>query len=223
MNPLTLNAVALGIFCMTLSVLLGPYLHLSPLLSTGTIFGMLCALTIDATGFQSRGLTLTLDSIAQRWPPYRKRVVHHEAGHFLVAYLLDLPIESYSLSAWEAMKHRDNAYGGVVLGLPSHEPPTDWVTSNLEKLCAVWVAGGMAEELQYGSVEGDTDDRQQLRQTLKQWGHDPARYERQAQRFARQLLQEHWVSYQTLVPALVARKTVAECCAVIEQSKSRVV
>jgi hypothetical protein len=223
MNPLALNAVALGIFGMTLSVLLGPYLHLSPLLSSGTIFVVLCALTIDSTGFQSRGLTLTLDAIAQRWPPYRQRIVHHEAGHFLVAYLLDLPIESYSLSAWEAMRHSNNAYGGVALVPPTHEPTSAWITTNLEKLCTVWVAGGMAEELQYGSIEGDTDDRRQLRQTLKQLGRNPLLYEPQAQRRARQLLQDHWASYQALVPELTARRTVAECCTVIEKSKPLVV
>ncbi len=48
---------------------------------------------------------LALDSLARVLnPSYTKRVALHEAGHFLVAYLLGLPPKDYTLSAWSAFQ-----------------------------------------------------------------------------------------------------------------------
>ncbi|HEY9827493.1 MAG TPA: ATP-dependent Zn protease, partial [Stenomitos sp.] len=216
MNQLSLNAIALSLFGMTLFVLVGPFLNISPLWSVGTILLVLSAVTVDAFQFQSVGLTLLLDAIAQKLPPYRNRVVCHEAGHFLVATLLELPIETYTLSVWEAMRQDVPHYGGVVLQTPDGDS-TEWLKANIEKLCAVWVAGGIAEELTYGSSQGDADDLQQLRQTLKRLGLSLNLYEQKAKRLARQLLQTQQASFQALIPKLAARDSVSECCQVIQQ------
>lgn len=46
---------------------------------------------------------LALDSIARVISKdYDRRVALHEAGHFLVAYLVGLPPKDYTLSAWSA-------------------------------------------------------------------------------------------------------------------------
>ncbi len=104
MNPLTLNAIALSIFTMTLGVLIGPAIHLSPSWVALTTLVVLSAATFDAFQFESRGLTLLLDAIAQLSPRYRQRILHHEAGHFIAAYVLQLPIQDYTLSVWEAYR-----------------------------------------------------------------------------------------------------------------------
>ena len=36
------------------------------------------------------------------FPAYKQKVIQHEAGHFLLAYLLGCPIQGYFLSAWDA-------------------------------------------------------------------------------------------------------------------------
>jgi hypothetical protein len=218
MNQLTLNAIALSIFAMTLSVLLGPFLNISPFLSTGLTFVVLSAVTFDAFRFQSLGLTFVLDTFAQLFPGFRQRILHHEAGHFLVAHLLDLPIESYALSVREALQQGTPGQGGVRLKPLEGNPDPIWVKNNATKLCTVWVAGGIAEGLKHRSVQGNEDDMQQLRSTIKALGLNVALYERQAKIDATQLIQQYWPSYEALVALLEQRRSVAECSAGIDQA-----
>jgi hypothetical protein len=219
MNPLTLNAIALSVFGMTLAALIGPYLHISPGLSAGVILVGLSAVTIDGFQFQSLGLTLLLDTLAQLSPHHRQRVLHHEAGHFLAASLLDLPVQSYSLSVWEAFRKGNVKQGGVLLDQPSDIASSDWLKSNIDHLCTVWVAGGIAEDLKYGSIQGNEDDLRQLRQSLSYLGLNIKHHEQQATRRARQLLTENWHIYESLISQMEMRQPTAECCKVIEQLK----
>jgi hypothetical protein len=220
MNQLTLNAIALSIFAMTLSVLLGPFLNISPFLSTGLTFVVLSAVTFDAFRFQSLGLTVALDTFAQLFPGYRQRILHHEAGHFLVAHLLDLPIESYALSVREALQQGRGGQGGVRLKPLEGDPDPSWIKINATKLCAVWAAGGIAEGLKHRSVQGNEDDMQQLRSTIKALGFSVTLYERQGKIDAAQLIQQNWPSYEALVVLLQQRRSIAECCTGIDQVKS---
>jgi hypothetical protein len=219
MNQLTLNAIALSVFAMTLSILLGPFFNLSPFISTGLTFFILSAVTFDSFRFQSLGLTVVLDTLAQLSPGYRQRILHHEAGHFLVAHLLDLPIESYSLSVREALQQGVPGQGGVRLRQIELDQHPSWLKENVAKLCAVWAAGGIAEALKHGSTQGNEDDMQQLRRTIKALGLNVALYERQAKIDAKQLIQQYWQSYESLVPLLEQRCSVSECCAAIDQEK----
>jgi hypothetical protein len=217
MNQLTLNAIAISVFGMTLSVLLGPLLNISPSLSAGVILVGLSAVTLDGLQFNSIGLTLLLDSLARLSPRYKQRVLHHEAGHFLAAYLLDLPIESYTLSVWDAFRKGNAQQGGILLEQPPDIIASGWLKSNIDKLCIVWVAGGIAEDLKYGSIEGNEDDLRTLRRSLSSLGLNTQRYEEQAKRQARQLLNENWPTYEALVIQMEMSQTPAECCRVIKQ------
>ncbi len=82
------------------------------------------------------------------------------------------------------------------------------------------MAGGVAETLVYGTAAGDAGDRQQLAQILGQMGLNKVTHEAQAQRQARQLLQQHWACYQALLPLLANRAPVAECYEVLNQMTS---
>lgn len=49
------------------------------------------------------GEALVVDTLGRViYPSYRDRVTLHEAGHFLVAYLVGLLPRAYTLSAWDA-------------------------------------------------------------------------------------------------------------------------
>lgn len=49
------------------------------------------------------GEALVVDTLGRIiYPSYRDRVTLHEAGHFLVAYLVGLLPRAYTLSAWDA-------------------------------------------------------------------------------------------------------------------------
>jgi hypothetical protein len=207
------------VFGMTLSILLGPFFNLSPFVPTGLTFIILSAVTFDSFRFQSLGLTVVLDTLAQLFPGYRRRILHHEAGHFLVAHLLGLPIESYTLSVREALQQGIPGQGGVRLKQIERGQNPNWLQENVTKLCAVWAAGGITEALKHGSTQGNEDDMQQLRRTVKALGLNVALYERQAKIDVKQLVQQHWPSYERLVPLLEQRRSVSECCAAIDQEK----
>jgi hypothetical protein len=221
MNQITLTAISISVFGMTLSVLLGPFLHISPGLSAGIILVGLSAVTLDGLQFNSVGLTLLLDSLARLSPRYKQRVLHHEAGHFLAAYLLDLPIHSYSLSVWEAFRKGNAQQGGILLDQPADIVTSGWLKSNIDKLCTVWVAGGIAEDIRYGSIEGNEDDIQTLRKSLFSLGLNIQLYEEQAKRQARRLLKENWQTYEALVIQMEMRQTSAECRSAIEAFKHK--
>jgi hypothetical protein len=48
------------------------------------------------------------ESVYQRlFPDYKRKIIAHEAGHFLVAYLLGLPLRGCIVNAWDARKLGD--------------------------------------------------------------------------------------------------------------------
>lgn len=215
MNQLFLNAIAWVIFVMTSSILLGPLVNLPFAWPASLTVGLLGLATVDTLGFQSRGTTLFLDWFAQNSPHYRQRILHHEAGHFLVAHLLGLPVKGYTLSAWEAWRQGHQGQGGVRVDAPDFEDYASMLQT-LDRYCAVWMAGSVAESLVYDSIEGGTDDRQTLREIVTQLNFDVTIKERQAQQQARQLLRNNWKTYEALVAAMARRASVANCCQLID-------
>ncbi|MDF5733218.1 MAG: ATP-dependent Zn protease [Rhizonema sp. PD38] len=225
MNQVALNLTAISIFLITLSVLLGPYLHISPAvpaIATVTILGLG---TLDNLSLQGKGSNLFLDLIAGFSREYRERILHHEAGHFLVAYLLGIPITGYTLSAWEALKQKQPGQGGVSFDdgeLASELNLGKIGVQKLDRYCTIWMAGIVAETLVFDNAEGGADDKSKLAGVLKSLGFSSSAYE-QKQRFfslqAKNLLQENWLAYQALVNVMRQRASVIECQNAIEGSR----
>lgn len=217
MNQAGFNTLAILIGSVTFAALLGPLLEISPLWPSLITASLLGLVTVDTLGFQGQGITLLFDWLAQRSPQHRDRILHHEAGHFLAAHLLGIPITGYSLSAWEALQAGQPGQGGV-----QFEPPN--LTQNslpaelLQRYCTVWMAGGAAEVLVYDSVTGGEDDLNRLRTTLSRLGLAWQPQERAAVLQAHQLLQSHWSTYEALVTAMARRDSVAQCRQIIEQT-----
>jgi hypothetical protein len=111
MQQTALNIIAIGVFTMTLSCLLGPILNISPTIPAMATLGIMGLATVDTLSWNNRGVTLLLDVFST--PQQRQRVIHHEAGHFLTAYFLGIPVTGYSLTAWEALKQGQSGRGGV--------------------------------------------------------------------------------------------------------------
>jgi len=214
MNQIGLNTVAILIFGLTLSVLLGPWLQIPPILPAGAVFLGLGAFTMDTLGFQGRGTTLLLDWLAQRSPAYRQRVLHHEAGHFLAARLLEIPVTGYTLSAWENLQQGQAGQGGVSFAPLETESLTPQL---LDRYCTVWMAGAAAEFLVYDSVEGGDEDRQKLRSLMASLRQEWQQKERWAGLQAKTLLEENWQAYEALVEAMGKRMPVQDCCRMLEQ------
>jgi len=95
MSQLSINLIAISVFLMTFSVLLGPLINLSPTIPAVATLTVLGLATVDSFSWQGQGGNLLLDWIARMTSAeHRDRIVKHEAGHFLVAHLLGIPIDA---------------------------------------------------------------------------------------------------------------------------------
>lgn len=215
MERTALNLIAITVFSITLSVFITPLLPISPFvpaLATVTLLGLA---TVDTLTLNGRGVTLLLDTLSPA--KHRRRILHHEAGHFLVAYILGIPVTAYSLSAWEAWQQGQEGIGGVQFDPADLEKKVKGVPdfpAFLERFCTVWMAGIAAETLVYGGAEGGDSDRYQLRRALKLAGlpeTDHDRKERWSLLQAKTLLEKHREAYEALVTAMERRAGVEEC------------
>lgn len=222
MPQTALNLIAIGIFLMTMTSLLGPIFHIPPVVPAALTFGVLGLATADTLSWNSRGVSLLLDLLATA--EQRQRIVHHEAGHFLAAYFLGIPVTGYTLTAWEMLRQGQLGRGGVSFNaeiLTAKPFELEKMRLILERCCTVWMAGVAAEIIVYDNAQGGAEDRQQLRQALIMAGLpeiDHSQKERWAQLQAANLLTRNQKSYKALVTAMEQRATVEECYKVIQQN-----
>lgn len=221
MSQLSLNLVAISIFLVTMSALVGPLVQLSPMVPAIATASVLGLAALDTLSWQGRGSTLMLDWLAGFSEEHRARIIRHEAGHFLVARQLDIPVTDYTLSAWEALKKGHPGQGGVQFDthvLDAEVQQGKLSAQMLDRLCTIWMAGGAAEAMIYGTAEGGDDDRGKLRALLTQIrfsAADTQQKERVSVLQAKTLLETHWVAYEALVAAMERRDPVEECDRII--------
>ncbi|QLE59432.1 ATP-dependent Zn protease [Nostoc sp. TCL26-01] len=226
MSQTALNLIAISIFLMTMSSLLGPFVNLSPTIPAIATFTILGIATFDSFSLQGKGGTILLDLIARFSPQYRDRIIHHEAGHFLVAHLLGIPVTGYTLSAWEAWRKGQPGQGGVTFDdreLLAELAQGQISPQMLERYCTICMAGIAAETLVFEGAEGGNDDKNKLAAMLKVLGFSESVCQ-QKQRFhtlqAKNLLQENWSSYEALVQAIQQKASVTDCQEAIANAKS---
>jgi hypothetical protein len=222
MSQLSLNLIAISVFGMTMFALLGPMLEVSPVypaIATACLLGLAA---LDTFNWQGKGSTLMLDWFASFSAEHRDRVTHHEAGHFLVAQKLGIPVTGYTLSAWEAFRRGIPGLGGVQFSMQEldQELQQGTLSANLlDRYCAIWLAGGVAENLVFGTVQGGADDRQKLLGVLSQLQLPPAQIQ-QKQRWAalqaKTMLEDNWEAYEAIVEAMKQGAAVEECCRQME-------
>ncbi|MGB5631645.1 MAG: ATP-dependent Zn protease [Waterburya sp.] len=221
MPQTALNLIAIGIFLMTMTSLLGPIFHIPPVVPAAVTFGILGLATADTLSWNSRGVSLLLDLFASA--EQRQRIIYHEAGHFLTAYFLGIPITGYTLTVWEALRQGQLGRGGLSCdteALTAKPYEFEKMRLTLSRFCTVWMAGVAAEKMIYGNSQGGAEDRQQLKQALMMAGLPEVGYpqkERWAELQATNLLTRHQESYEALVEAMKQRATVEECYEVIQQ------
>lgn len=122
MNPTTLNLLAVSVFAFTLLSLVGPLLNISPGAVATVMTAVAGVFALDRFVAKGVGGNLLIDLCSRQSSEYRQRIIHHEAGHFLVAHLLDIPVQSYTLSAWEAIRAGFPGLGGVIVDTAVTEP-----------------------------------------------------------------------------------------------------
>lgn len=226
MSQLSINLIAISIFLMTFSVLLGPLINLSPAIPATATLTILGLATVDSFSWQGQGGTLMLDWLARiTSAEHRDRIVKHEAGHFLVAHLLGIPISGYAINAWDAFKQGQSAQGGVQFDdrqLNQQLQQGKLTAQMLDRYCTVWMAGIAAETIAYDNATGGAEDRIKLQAVLSQIS-TPINAElkaRWASLQARTLIESNLKAYETLVTAMAQRASVDECKEIIQESVS---
>jgi hypothetical protein len=167
-------------------------------LTTGISFNFLALMTL-AAAFLDRLLVngAVLESFVKILSPeLQTKIVRHEAGHFLCAYLLGCPVEGCVLSAWAALQdarfglRRNSVSAGTsfydpILSQQIHNhisdrsnvgnnalmPPTStgMVTkSSVNRYSIIVMAGIAAEAMQYGQADGGASDEFALISFLSQ-------------------------------------------------------
>ncbi len=224
MNQITLNLIAISVFAVTMLILLGPLLAISPEGLATVTAALLGIVTIDQLGWQGRGGRLLIDWLSQRSPEYCDRIVRHEAGHFLTAYLLGIPIDAYTLTAWEALQSGVDGNGGVIFKTDDIDRAVQAgkiSQQEIDRYCTVWMAGIAAEEITYGSAQGGQDDRLKLNLLWQQINRPLAEVplkQRWSMLQAKTLIEKEADAYGVLISAMAERRPVGECCELIEQN-----
>ncbi|NJK37583.1 MAG: hypothetical protein HC920_07340 [Oscillatoriales cyanobacterium SM2_3_0] len=139
-----------------------------------------------------------------------------------MAHLLNIPIEGYALSSWEAFRQGQKAQGGVRFNDQQvlNQLQQGGLSSQLlDQYCKVWMAGIAAEKLIYEKAEGGFEDRQKIRSVwtrLKRPLEEAETKERWAILQARALIEDHRSNYDALVVAMAQRTPVTECCKLLD-------
>ncbi|MEM6256310.1 MAG: ATP-dependent Zn protease [Cyanobacteria bacterium P01_D01_bin.156] len=224
MSQITLNLIAISVFSVTMLILLGPLLSISPeslATVTATLLGLV---SIDQLGWQGRGGNLLIDWLSRQSPEYCDRIVRHEAGHFLTAYLLGIPIDAYTLTAWETLRAGVDGTGGVIFKTDEIDQAVKLgkiSQQEVDRYCTVWMAGIAAEEMTYGSAQGGQDDRLKLNLLWQQINRPLAEVplkQRWSMLQAKTLIEKQPDAYSALIDAMAERRPVDECCNLIEQN-----
>jgi hypothetical protein len=91
-------------------------------------------------------LAFFIDKFSQVFPDYRDRVLRHEAAHFLIGYLLGVPVLGYDLAI--GREHTDFAEAKLQKRLFQ----SNLSTQDIDQLAVVAMAGVAAEAMEFDDV-----------------------------------------------------------------------
>lgn len=100
------------------------------------------------------------------WPPYKRRVLVHEAGHLLTAYLMGCPIRGVILDPFVALRMGIQGQAGTQFWDAKMEKELGeghLSSTAFDRYCMILFAGIAAEALVYGEAEGGENDENLFR------------------------------------------------------------
>lgn len=107
-----------------------------------------------------------LAQISSYWPPYRRRILVHEAGHLLTAYLMGCPIRGVILDPIIAMQMGIQGQAGTQFWdekMDKELAEGRLSSTAFDRYSMVLFAGIAAEALIYGDAEGGENDENMFR------------------------------------------------------------
>jgi hypothetical protein len=176
------------------------------------------SLVVLGIGSTSPGLLqAAISSFSAVFPDYQERIARHEAAHFLIAYLLGLPIFGYSL---DIGKEHVNLIDERLEKL-LYSGQLD--TKELDRLAVVSMAGLAAEGLTYDKVVGQSADlftlQRFINRTKPQLSKDQQQnLTRWAVLFAASLLKNNKAIHEALMASMAKNASVLECIQTIESA-----
>jgi hypothetical protein len=223
MGQLSLNLIAISVFLVTFMTLLGPLVQIPQAVPAIAAVTVVAIAIIDQAQWNGTVGNLLLGSFNRFSAGQQQRVLHHEAGHLLVAHLLSIPVTDYSLTAWEAWRKGLPGQGGVQFDTSILETAVgngQIPAQLLNRYCMVWMAGVAAEQLTFGDALGGQDDRQKFTILWQQLGRTVQQglaQQRWALLQAKTLLAQHEEAYQALLQAMAEQSPVGDCQALLTE------
>ncbi|KAL9235077.1 hypothetical protein vseg_009873 [Gypsophila vaccaria] len=189
--------------------------------------GLLFFWTLDLVNFGGGIGGLVLDTIGHTVSQkYHNRVVQHEAGHFLIAYLLGLLPRGYTLSSLEAFRKEGslNVQAGTTFIDFEFldEVNSGKVTATmLNRFTCIALAGVATEYLLYGQAEGGLADINKLDELIKSLGFTQKKADSQVRWAVLNtiiLLRRHQKARVELADGMSRGMSVGSCIDIIENA-----
>ncbi|XP_031255470.1 uncharacterized protein LOC116113455 [Pistacia vera] len=183
--------------------------------------------TLDSVSFNGGVGSLVLDTIGHTFSQkYHNRVIQHEAGHFLIAYLVGILPKGYTLSSLEALQKEGSLNvqaGTAFVDFEFLEEVNSGKVSatTLNRFSCIALAGVATEYLLYGYAEGGLADINKLDSLLKGLGFTQKKADSQVRWAVLNtvlLLRRHEAARAKLAEAMSMAKSVASCIDIIEDT-----
>lgn len=191
--------------------------------------GLLFLWTLDLVSFNGGLNSLAIDTIGHTFSQkYHNRVIQHEAGHFLIAYLLGILPKGYTVSSLEAFRKEGslNVQAGTAFVDFEfmEEVNTGKVSATmLDRFSCIALAGVATEYLLYGYSEGGLADINQLDMLLKSLGFTQKKANSQVRWSVLNIvliLRRHEKARAKLAEAMSEGRSVGFCIDIIEKTIS---
>ncbi|KAL4034625.1 hypothetical protein IC575_003281 [Cucumis melo] len=189
--------------------------------------GFLFLWTLDSVALNGGVGSLVLDTIGHTFSKkYHNRVIQHEAGHFLIAYLLGVLPKGYTTSSFEAFQKEGSLNlqaGTAFVDFEFLEEVNAGKVSAtmLNRFSCIALAGVATEYLLYGCAEGGLADINKLDVLLKGLGFTQKKADSQVRWAVLNtvlILRRHESARTKLADAMSSGKSVGNCIDVIENS-----
>jgi hypothetical protein len=177
------------------------------------------SIAVLAVGSVAPGLLqLPINAFSNVFPDYRDRVLRHEAAHFLVGYLLGVPVVGYSLDLGK--EHTDFLEARLERKIVGAQRLSE---DEIDALAVVAMAGVAAEAMHFPEVVGQTADLVSLQRAMNRAvvpmaSNAQQNVTRWAVWQAAVMLRANPGAYDALREAMARRAPVAECIALIEKA-----
>ncbi|KAJ4765247.1 translation initiation factor 3 subunit I [Rhynchospora pubera] len=183
--------------------------------------------TVDQISFNGGVRNLLLDTIGHTLShKYHSRVIQHEAGHFIIAYLLGVLPKSYTITSLETLTKEGSLNvqaGTAFVDFEFLEEINSGKVSAkmLNRFSCIALAGVATEYLLYGYSEGGLGDIAKLDALLKSLGFTQKKADSQVRWAVLNtilILRRHEKARLQLAVAMSDGKSVGSCIDVIESN-----